>query len=410
MDSTINLLPDREKLLAKGKPKPKPLSIEMTSPRERVVQQRVVRTGGLMEFFRKLFKKKPVLPSKLPEKPKVPPIILPPSPPKSPEPVTRIEAMPERLKPAPLPTSTEPRVVKSGFFRKMFSSPKSPAVPQQVVVKAPPPPAPPIVLPPVTPPPVQRPVAWTPPPPGQKPPSTPFVAVPLPPVPPPARKPSGFQAPLTTKPDKSTSNLEQMRGIGLNVNLVPEEFQPEVTSKEKLTFVLSIAIAIVIIAVTAGGLSLYTKKVEKKVAQVESELNSTKIQIDVFSAGTLTQAEVLKKLTYDITKVLDQHVYWDVFFAKLEGVTLPNVTYTSMSVDVSGSVSLTANAKTFKDVGDQLLVYQQAKDFITDVTISSASKSSSQAAGPPGATSPEEVVSFGISLKVQPSIFFKTKP
>jgi uncharacterized protein YoxC len=212
------------------------------------------------------------------------------------------------------------------------------------------------------------------------------------------------------KPANGITSPELMHGAGLNVNLVPEEFQPEVTPKDKLIFAVSIVIAIVVIAVTAVGLSLYTKKVEKKVALVDSELRSTQLQVDSFSTGTLNQAEVLKKLTDDVTKVLNQHVYWDTFFTKLEGVTLLNVTYTNMTVDVSGSVALTANAKTFKDVGDQLLVYQQAKGFITDVTISSATKSSGQAAGPPGAASPEETVSFGISLKVQPSIFFKTQP
>jgi hypothetical protein len=404
MDSTINLLPDKEKQLVKGKPKPRPSSIEMTSPRERVVQQRVVRTGGLMEFFRNLFKKKQVLSVKSQEKPKVPPVILPPTPPKAPEPITRIEAMPERIKPAPSAPAAQPQVVKSGFFQKVFSSPTAPTAVQSSVIKAPPPV-------PAAPAPIRRPAAWTPPPPSnQHTPPPPINAVPLPPVPPADRKPIGSQLPPVPKPANVSANLEQMHGQGLNVNLVPEEFQPEVVPKDKLIFVLSIVIAVVVIAVTAIGLSLYSKKVEKKVAQVDSELKSTQLQVDSFSTGTLNQAEVLKKLTSEVTTVLDQHVYWDTFFAKLEGVTLPNVTYSNMSVDIAGSVSLTAKAKTFKDVGDQLLVYQQATDFINSVSISSATKETTQTAGPAGATSSEDTVSFSVSLTVQPSIFFKVKP
>jgi Tfp pilus assembly protein PilN len=207
-----------------------------------------------------------------------------------------------------------------------------------------------------------------------------------------------------------STNAELVRGGGLDVNLVPEEYQPEVTPKDKLIFGLSIGVALVLVAAIVVGLQLYSKRVEARVANVQAELDTITVSVSALESGTLGRAQVLQRLTGDVRRILDQHVYWDGFFQKLEAVTLPSVTYTNMSVDVSGTVTLSAVAKTYNDVGDQLLTMQQAKDFITDVTITSGTKSSAATPGAPGQSTTAEVVTFSISLRVVPTVFYQAAP
>ena len=57
MESNINLLPEKDKQL-KREAKPKSAEIEMTEPKDRVFSERIVRTSGVVQFFKNLFGKK----------------------------------------------------------------------------------------------------------------------------------------------------------------------------------------------------------------------------------------------------------------------------------------------------------------------------------------------------------------
>ena len=53
MDSTINLLPEKDKQLKRdGHRKPMAEMVEMTKPQDRVFQERVVRMEGVLAFFK----------------------------------------------------------------------------------------------------------------------------------------------------------------------------------------------------------------------------------------------------------------------------------------------------------------------------------------------------------------------
>lgn len=205
-----------------------------------------------------------------------------------------------------------------------------------------------------------------------------------------------------------------MFGGSLNVNLVPEQYQPEASVRERLLAGVFVGGAMLLVAVAVLGLHLYQGQLESKVQSIDDQLFAVNDEINTRERDDLGDAMVLQQRTGDVKRVLDQHVYWDVFFQKLEDVTLPSVAYTTMSVDVAGSVTLGAQAKTFNDVGAQLLTYQRAKDFITDVTISGATKAASAAAAPPASSPPgqsapasQSVVSFSVTMRVNPVIFYR---
>ena len=439
MESTINLLPDKDKQLKRDVKRPKDV-VEMSTPQDRVFQERVVRIGGVLDFFKNLFKRKPaVLPKIKPAAVAPRPVNIPaPTPGLPPGPVTRVQAMPERF--APKPPSPTPA---KGFLSRLFGQEKKPDVTKARPPLPPPPPptrlppVPPAVprpsqatpvsptalrtdgrptLPPVPTPPARHAPVWTPPVP------TAAKATPPPPAPtvgwkPPApdRRQLAADVREALRPPAPAGRLSEpspILGAGLNVNLVPEEYQPEAPDKDKRVAIIAIGAAMLVVAAATVGLNLYRSSLNQKIATLKSEGETLAQQIAVLESGPLKDADVLRQRSTDVTYVLNQHVYWGAFFEKLEAVTLPTVAYGSMSVDVSGSVSLSAVATSFDEVGKQLLTYQNAKDFITEATILSATKAEQAATAPPpgqAAGPATSVVSFSVSLRVSPAIFYRTR-
>ena len=422
MDSTINLLPEKDKQLKRdGHRKPMAEMVEMTKPQDRVFQERVVRMEGVLAFFKNIFRRAPKLPQ-----PKIA-VVIPPAPPKpfaaapkSAAPVTKLETMQDRL--PKIPQAPKPSVAPpTGSFFQTFSARKrnrhyplgtallwlSPCCPRRqklfhplrqfvvlhrgrrrlhppVVVKA----------------------------------AVPHVS--LPPTPAPAKAPLGaaaFPPPpprVPGLPPRVVTEAQPLQGVSMNVNLVPEQYQPEASAKDRIFAGSFVGGAVLLVALATLGLFFYQQRLQSKVQAIDDETIQVNGEISIRERDDLTDALVMQQRTSDVKRVLDQHVYWDVFFEKLEGVTLPTVAYSTMSVDVAGSVTLAAQAKTYNDVGAQLLTYQRAKDFITDVTISAATKTSASSGSaqnntPPGqpAQAPQSLVSFSVSMRVDPALFYR---
>ncbi len=201
-------------------------------------------------------------------------------------------------------------------------------------------------------------------------------------------------------------------GSGLNVNLVPVEYQPEAPARDRLIALVAVGVAVLLVAGTTIGLTWYRKSLDEKINDIETKTAALTQQISALESGPLQQANVLRQRTADVTKALDQHVYWDSFFTELEAVTLPSVAYTTMSADVSGSVTMSAVATSFDEVGKQLLTYQKATNFITQATILSATKvagTASEAAPGEAQQNPKDLAAFSVSLRVTPQTFYHAK-
>ncbi|MEK7639810.1 MAG: hypothetical protein AAB424_01590 [Patescibacteria group bacterium] len=422
MDSTINLLPEKDKQLKRdGHRKPMAEMVEMTKPQDRVFQERVVRMEGVLAFFKNIFRRAPKLPQ-----PKIA-VVIPPAPPKpfaaapkSAAPVTKLETMQDRL--PKIPQAPKPSVAPptGSFFSNLFSKKAKSSLPigNRPALAVPMlSPTPKIIPPPA---PVRRAASWAPPPP---PPVVVKAAVPhvsLPPTPAPAKAPLGaaaFPPPpprVPGLPPRVVTEAQPLQGVSMNVNLVPEQYQPEASAKDRIFAGSFVGGAVLLVALATLGLFFYQQRLQSKVQAIDDETIQVNGEISIRERDDLTDALVMQQRTSDVKRVLDQHVYWDVFFEKLEGVTLPTVAYSTMSVDVAGSVTLAAQAKTYNDVGAQLLTYQRAKDFITDVTISAATKTSASSGSaqnntPPGqpAQAPQSLVSFSVSMRVDPALFYR---
>jgi len=105
-----------------------------------------------------------------------------------------------------------------------------------------------------------------------------------------------------------------------------------------------------------------------------------------------------------IADALDTHIYWTKFFDALEATTLPNVFYEGISATTNGSIILNASTDSLTSVGEQLLAFEEATDFVRNVTINNATVSGTE---DPDAQSGGETVQFSIQLEIQPDIFYK---
>ena len=253
MDSTINLLPEKDKQLKRdGQLKQPNTFVEMTKPQERIFQERVVRVGGVLSFFKQLFKRKPPL------LPKAKTVVIEPLAKQIPHPeapvglMTKLETMADRMKnvappapaaPTPPPVTVPlsriapppiPKPVSGNFFNRMFSKPS---------VAPPVPPLPPVtqvarpsMQPPVAP---TRPAIPPPPAPPLRPSAPPRSAwsPPLPPTstigkaPNPGVPVQNSRIPLP-KPGATDTPLNSPAASfvgGFGVNLVPDEAKPEST-------------------------------------------------------------------------------------------------------------------------------------------------------------------------------------
>ncbi len=87
-----------------------------------------------------------------------------------------------------------------------------------------------------------------------------------------------------------------------------------------------------------------------------------------------------------------------------------------MSVDVNGTVTLTAIGSSYENAVKQLMVMEKATDFVTEVTISDIvfqDITAEQLAGQEDQiemiASDEQMVKFNINLTVLPEIFYYSK-
>ena len=113
---------------------------------------------------------------------------------------------------------------------------------------------------------------------------------------------------------------------------------------------------------------------------------------------TIVQGGLLNK----VENLLGSHLYWTKVFAALEQNTVKDVYYSSFAAAENGDVLMAAIGKDYKSLARQLLVLQNAKEFVRDVAI----------VGGRAEIAPNTVeilqVQFTVKLKLNPEIFLIT--
>lgn len=176
-----------------------------------------------------------------------------------------------------------------------------------------------------------------------------------------------------TKGKKQKSG-ETRRAV--TVNLATKEIMKEAAKrigrKSVRTIVISTIASLALAALSYGGVLIYGQMQKRTFDIVTRPLDDINKEIASLESKSKELIAFQSKLIA-IKSLLDEHVYMSDIFKKIENVTLPEVSYTSISIAPNMTVSINGIASNYTTLGRQLLSYNRAKEFISNAEISSAS-------------------------------------
>jgi len=119
------------------------------------------------------------------------------------------------------------------------------------------------------------------------------------------------------------------------------------------------------------------------------------------------QVAEFNTLTEKVLSLASTHVYWSKFLEELAGHTIANVALQSITGNISGNMVVSALARDFEDVSDQLRAFSASPEVFTSAEVVSASAKEIiifQATEDKDEIS-QEFVEFDIQLTVNSQVF-----
>ncbi len=196
------------------------------------------------------------------------------------------------------------------------------------------------------------------------------------------------------------AKVKKVKKTRFEINLIPEELvkHPNLNLGRKFS-ILAIAIAVTVITILSAREVIKLRQFDIKDKIKEVEINVAKLQrrVDELSEQRERITKLKEKFLL-IETMLKNHLYWTKIFEALETYTIDDVYYISFSATAEGSLSLSAMGKDYESVARQLVAFQEAADFVRDVSITTASAQFDEGEHLKG-------VSFDINLKLVKDIY-----
>ena len=173
----------------------------------------------------------------------------------------------------------------------------------------------------------------------------------------------------------------QAQGAEPEVNLIEEDYVLLVRRQFWLRMRNLLVVILMFALISVGGyifIKIQKTNLLKQYAELSQTINQTEAEINSHSLEKI-QAISLKDRAQVLQILLNNHIYWTQFLDKLEHHTVNDVYYTNFVAESNGNIVLSAKAKTYNNVAEQLLTFKES-DFVDSVEINSASQA------------PEEVV------------------
>ncbi|MBT5337933.1 PilN domain-containing protein [Candidatus Falkowbacteria bacterium] len=173
----------------------------------------------------------------------------------------------------------------------------------------------------------------------------------------------------------------QEQGPQPEVNLMEEDYVLLVRRQFWLRVRNLLVVVFIFSMIFVGGyifIKIQKTNLLKQYAELGQTINQTEAEINSHSLEKI-QAISLKDRAQVLQILLNNHIYWTQFLDKLEHHTVKDVYYTNFVAQSNGNIVLSAKAKTYNNVAEQLLTFKES-DFVDSVEINSASQA------------PEEVV------------------
>lgn len=195
----------------------------------------------------------------------------------------------------------------------------------------------------------------------------------------------------------------------LEVNLIKDEMEVDFEwNKRMLSLFLPLFVAALFVAEIYFGLDWWQKQEEQKAVSLKNDYETVSQSVKNIKAQA-EEVMIFKDKLVVSQKMIDNHIYWTNFFTWLEKNTLNSVSYGgSFSGDISGSYTLGATTKNYRDISWQVKQFRNDKyvSFV-DVSAGASGGSDNKNAETEKKVNQAPPVSFSLELKVKPEIFYR---
>lgn len=162
---------------------------------------------------------------------------------------------------------------------------------------------------------------------------------------------------------------------GVTVNLATREIMRETAKrigrKSVRTISISIVVSLALSALSYGVVLIYGQMQKRTFETVTSPLGEINKEIEALEGKSKELITFQSKLVA-VKSLFDGHTYMADVFSKLEKTTLPEVSYTDVSVTPNMTMNISGIANSYTTLGRQLLAFKRAGDFVSKADISSA--------------------------------------
>ncbi|MBI2644880.1 hypothetical protein HYW94_01740 [Candidatus Uhrbacteria bacterium] len=212
----------------------------------------------------------------------------------------------------------------------------------------------------------------------------------------------GAQSSKDEKEKQGKGKRASVDKVGLNLitqDTLDRMFQ-RIERKDITQLIVSFAISVILGSAAWGAVYLYGGKAREAIQDVRIARAAVEEQIMSIEKNKTALLAYQTKLTA-FNNLFKNHLYWTQFFEELEKHTLPNVAYDSISISTNYVTSLSAHTTDYASVAKQLIAFQDASSFVTNVEITSANAVLS----PTGVSTG---VNFSVRLEIDPAVITKT--
>lgn len=210
-----------------------------------------------------------------------------------------------------------------------------------------------------------------------------------------------FFKPKQGKKEEPKKNLLQNPKI-LEVNLIKDEVKISFDWNKNISILMVVLfITGIFVAEIYFGLDWWEKQEIARAQTLENEI--LKVNRDISKIkGTADAAITYKDKSLELTRLLNEHVYWSNFFNWLEKNTLSTVKFDSFGGNTEGKYSLNAKALSYAEVSWQVKAFL-SDPLIKNVEVLSVNSAISKDKG----KSAETGVNFSLTFELDPAVFKK---
>jgi len=195
----------------------------------------------------------------------------------------------------------------------------------------------------------------------------------------------------------------------LEVNLIKDEMEVDFEWNRKiLSLFLPLFVAGLFVAEIYFGLDWWQTQEEQKAISLKNDYEIVSQNVKNIKAQA-EEVMVFKDKLAVSQKMIDNHIYWTNFFTWLEKNTLSSVSYGGgFSGDITGAYNFGATTKNYSDISWQVKQFRDDK-YVTSVFVNSGALGGGENKDNPQikVAASDQLVSFGLELKVKPELFFR---